>query len=126
MKPISASIGLILFVCATAFGQSDRIVVPAGNSSHPRVVSCNLLNGSIRVKTHSGGEVFVDGDGFHTSEESRGGMHRIGVSDRGLEAVVDDNVVTIRDRSGNRSVYLTVPADTSLKLHTLSGGVEVD
>ena len=53
-------------------------------------------------------------------------MHRIGASSRGLEAVVDDNVVNVRNRNGNGAVTLTVPVDTSLKLHTLSGGIEVD
>jgi len=44
MKPILASIGLTLAVCAAGIAQDssgDRIVVPARNSSH-RVVSCSL------------------------------------------------------------------------------------
>ncbi|MEI9973394.1 MAG: hypothetical protein WDO73_15930 [Ignavibacteriota bacterium] len=53
-------------------------------------------------------------------------MHRIGVSSRGLEAVVDDNVITVRNQNGNGAVYLTVPVNTSLKLSTLSGGIDVD
>ena len=42
MKPILASTGLILSVCAMAAQDTtgDRIVVPARNSSHPRVVNC--------------------------------------------------------------------------------------
>jgi hypothetical protein len=127
MKPISALIGLTLVVCAAAIAQdsSDRIVVPAGNGR--RVVNCSLLNGAITVKTHASGEIIVSGGDSHDSEERQsGGMHRIGASSRGLEAVVDDNVVNVRNRNGNGAVTLTVPVDTSLKLHTLSGGIDVD
>ena len=129
MKPILASTGLILAVCAMAFAQDttgDRIVVPAGNSSHPRVVNCSLLNGSITVKTHAGNEVIVEGPPSGSHEEHQGGMRRIGVSTRGLEVVQDDNVISIRNQNGNSDVYITVPVDTSLKLRTLSGGINVE
>lgn len=128
MKPILASTGLILAVCAMAFAQDsgDRIVVPASNSSHARVVNCSLLNGSITVKTHSGDDVIVGTEASSSRQEHQGGMRRIGVSARGLEVVADDNVITVHDRNGNGSVYITVPVNTSLKLHTLSGGIDVD
>ena len=128
MKPILASIGLILAVCAAGIAQDfsgDRIVVPARNSSHPRVVSCSLLNGAITVKTHAGNEVIVEGE-HHGREEHQGGMRRIGDSTRGLEVVQDGDVITVHDQNGNGAVYLTVPVDTSLKLHTLSGGIDVE
>jgi DUF4097 and DUF4098 domain-containing protein YvlB len=128
MKPILASIGLLLAVCAAGIAQDssgDRIVVPARNSSHPRVVSCSLLNGAITVKTHAGNEVIVEGAN-HGHEEHQGGMRRIGDSTRGLEVVQDGDVITVHDRYGNGAVFLTVPVDTSLKLHTLSGGIDVE
>ena len=128
MKPILASIGLLLAVCAAGSAQDtsgDRIVVPPRNTSRPRVVTCNLMNGAISVKTHSGNEVIVEGQ-HRVREEYRGGMRRIGDSTRGLEVVEDDNVVSIHSQFGNNSVYITVPVDTSLKLHTLSGGIDVD
>jgi hypothetical protein len=127
MKPILASIGLILAVCAAGIAQDtsgDRIVVPARNSSH-RVVSCSLLNGAITVKAHAGNEVIVEGD-HHGHEEYQGGMRRIGDSTRGLEVVQDGDVITVHERYGNGAVYLTVPVETSLKLHTLSGGIDVE
>lgn len=129
MKPILASTGLALTLCAMGFAQDaggDRIVVPARDSSRPRVVTCTLLNGAITVKTHPGSDVIVSGDNYHSYEEHQGGMHRIGVSARGLEVIQDDNVISVRDRNSNGAVYLTVPVDTSLKLHTLSGGIDVD
>jgi DUF4097 and DUF4098 domain-containing protein YvlB len=112
-----------------AFAQDtagDRIVVPARNSSHARVVNCSLLNGSITVKTHAGDEIIVSGDPSHSHEEHQGGMRRIGVSTHGLEVVADDNVITVHDHNGNGDVYITVPVNTSLKLHTLSGAINVD
>jgi hypothetical protein len=127
MKPILASIGLILAVCASGIAQDasgDRIVVPARGSS-PRVVNCSLLNGAITVKTHAGNEVIVEGE-HHGHEEHEGGMRRIGDSTRGLEVVQDGDVITVHDQNGNGAVFLTVPVDTSLKLHTQSGGINVE
>lgn len=129
MKPILASLGLLLAVCAAGIAQDtsgDRIVVPARNSSRPRVVSCNLLNGTITVDTHSGSDVIVEGAHRERREETRDGMHRIGGYDRGVEVVQDDNVVNIHSQYGNGNVHITVPTDTSLRLHTLSGGIDVD
>jgi hypothetical protein len=130
MKPIWALAGLIVFVCATGFaqGSGDRIVVPSRNSSHPRLVNCSLLNGKITVKTHAATDVIVEGEGGGQSPEEHQGMRRIGGDGvRGLEVVEDDNVITVREHpAGNRNVYITVPVDTSLKLHTLSGAIEVD
>jgi DUF4097 and DUF4098 domain-containing protein YvlB len=129
MKPILASTGLILAVCAMAAAQDttgDRIVVPTRNSSHARVVNCNLLNGSITVRTHPGDDVFVEGPSSRSREERQGGMRRIGDSTRGMEVVADDNVITVHNHNGNGDVTITVPVNTSLKLHTLSGGINVD
>jgi len=129
MKSILASTGLILSVCAMVFAQGatgDRIVVPDRNSSHPRVVNCSLLNGAITVKAYGGREVMVDGERSR-SHDAPTGMRRIGDSTRGLEVVDDDNVITVHRRNGgNGNVYLTVPVDTSLRLHTLSGSIDVE
>jgi DUF4097 and DUF4098 domain-containing protein YvlB len=128
MKPILAIVGLTLAFCAAAFAQDtsgDRIVVPARGSSQGRVVNCSLLNGAITVRTHAGSDVIVEGAHRHR-EERHDGMHRIGDSDSGLEVVQDDSAITVHDRNGNGAVTITVPVDTSLRLHTLSGGVDVD
>ena len=129
MKPILAVIGLTLGACAAGIAQDysgDRIVVPAHNASRARVVNCSLLNGAITVKTHAGDDVIVEGSEHHSREEYQGGMHRIGDSSRGLEVVEDGEVITVHNRNGNGAVYLTVPVNTSLKLHTLSGSIDVD
>jgi hypothetical protein len=131
MKPLLALSGLILAVCTMAIAQDngDRIVVPARNSSRPRVVNCSLLNGSITVKAYGGNEVIVEGD-RSSSRQASGrlpdGMRRIGASSRGLEVVADENVITVRRNPGNGDVFIQVPVDTSLKLHTLQGGIDVE
>jgi hypothetical protein len=127
MKPILALLGLTLAVCAPGIAQEygDRIVVPARGSSRQRTVSCTLLNGAITVKTHSGNDVLVEGE-HHDHEEYQGGMHRIGGSTRGLEVVEDGDTITIHNQNGNGAVTITVPVETSLKLHTLSGGIDVE
>ena len=129
MKPIPASTGLILAVCAIAFAQDtgDRIVVPARNTAHPRVVNCNMLNGSITVKATGGKDVTVEGGRSNSHEPAPHGMRRIGESTRGLEVTEEDNVITVHMHpAGNGDVTITVPVDTSLRLHTLSGAINVE
>jgi hypothetical protein len=129
MKPIPASTGLILAVCAIAFAQDtgDRIVVPARNTGHPRVVNCNMLNGSITVKAYGGTDVTVEGGRSSSHESAPHGMRRIGESTRGLEVTEEDNVITVhKGPSGNGDVTIMVPVDTSLRLHTLSGAINVE
>src|ERR1039458_10716315 len=99
MKATLASTGLLLVLCALAGAQDttgSRLVVPARNPSHPRVINCNVLNGSITIKTHGGTEVIVEepsGARAGGSAATHDGMKRIDVSMRGLEVVEDDNVI---------------------------------
>jgi hypothetical protein len=118
----------------------DRVVVPARNSSRPRLVNISLLNGGITVKTYSGKEVIVETQASTESsrkppkekdkdrETTPDGLHRLDLPWRsGLEVEADDNVITVHTRpNGHMSVVVTVPVDTSLKLHTLSGTINVD
>jgi DUF4097 and DUF4098 domain-containing protein YvlB len=129
MKPMSASTGLILAVCAIAFAQDtgDRIVVPARNTGHPRVVNCDMLNGSITVKAYGGKDVTVEGGHSSSHEAAPHGMRRIGESTRGLEVTEEDNVINVHMHpAGNGDVTITVPVDTSLRLKTLSGAINVE
>jgi len=134
MKPSLALPGLLLFVCALACAQQstgDRIVVPARNTSHPRVVNAHILNGSITVKTHNGKDVIVEsGSESHKRSPSSGapaGMRRIDIEDRGLEVVEADNVITVRNRFGGGSnLVITVPVDTSLNLKSNNGSLAAD
>ena len=129
MKQMLACTGLILSVCALSFaqGNGNRIVVPARDASHPRKLVCSLTNGSITVKTSSGTDVIVEDASAHSEErKSSDGMRRIGMSPRGLEVVAEDNVITVSKTGGNAELTITVPVETSLRLHTLSGAINAD
>jgi hypothetical protein len=121
---------MMLAVCALACAQDDagRIVVPARNSSQPRVVVASSNNGSITVKTYDGKEVIVESGDGHTRNRNRGGvpdgMHRIDVPERGLVVEEQDNTITIQDHtSGGTHITITVPPDTSLKLSSHNGSI---
>lgn len=132
MKPGLALPGLILAVCALACAQDtagDRIVVPARNTSHPRVVNAHVLNGGITVKAYSGKEVIVE-SGAAASRRTAAtvsGMRRIDPVERGLEVVEEDNVITVRNRlNGGAHLVITVPTDTSLNLKSNNGSLSVE
>jgi DUF4097 and DUF4098 domain-containing protein YvlB len=131
MKRIFARTGIALAVCALACAQdSGRVVVPARNSSRPRVVDASTANGSITVKTYEGKEVIVESGSTRSSRNLRApdGMHRIDIPNRGLEVEEQDNTITVRDHSpgGGESIIITVPVDTSLHLHSSNGSLHVD
>ena len=116
MKTILANAALTLSLCALAMGQGttgDRVVVPHRNTSHPRIVNCRLMQGSITVKTHTGDDVIVE----DTSSSSRrtgntpAGMRRLDMPTRGLEVVEEDNVIDVRNRvTLHGSLLITVVA----------------
>ncbi len=134
MKRTLALTGMMLAMCALAGAQNDsnRIVVPARNSSRPRVVVASSHNGPITVKTYSGKDVIVEGGERERSRErSRNnipaGMHRIDVPERGLAVEDVDNTITVEDHtSGGTPITITVPPDTSLKLNAHNGSIDVD
>ncbi len=128
MKPISALAGLLLAVCALACAQEatgDRVVVPARNTSHPRVVNATVHQGSITVKTYSGNEVIVE-TGRERAATAPAGMKRIDLP-RGLDVEEEDNVITVRTRpDGSAHLVITVPTDTSLNLKSHNGSIAVE
>ena len=133
MKRTFALTGTMLAVCALACAQDDtgRVVVPARNSSRPRVVVASSNNGSITVKTYDGKEVIVE-SGKPDRSRNRGrngvpdGMRRIDVPERGLVVEEEDNTITIQDHTpGGTHMTITVPPDTSLKLSSHNGSVYV-
>jgi hypothetical protein len=130
MKPVLASTGIALVFCALASAQNPtggRIVVPPRDGSHPRVVNCSTMNGAITVKTYGGTDVIVEDGSSRGAGDAPGGMKRIGPSPGGLEVTEDDNAITVhRHPSGNGDLVITVPVETSLRLHTLSGAIHVD
>jgi hypothetical protein len=125
--------GLILNLGALVCAQDmtgDRVVVPAGNSSRPRVIKANVSNGSITVKTHAGQDVIVEsgGRGRQSPERTVDGLRRLDLPGRGLEVQQDDNVITVRLNGEARQsgIVVTVPVDTSLQLLSSNGSVNVE
>jgi hypothetical protein len=132
MKRTLALVGLTLAVCSLAGAQDvagDRVVVPARNTNHPRKVDASLLHGSITVKAYAGKEVIVETRAGSNPPENQmvDGLHRLDLPVRGLSVEEEDNVVTVRLRSNHSgNLVISVPADTSLKVHTLHGEIGVE
>jgi DUF4097 and DUF4098 domain-containing protein YvlB len=131
MRTLLALTGLTLIVCAPAAAQQsgDRVVVPARNSSRPRLVKANLTNGSISVKTYAGKEVIVESKDAarQKPEQTRDGLRRIQVPGAGgLEVIEEDNVITVRADKSNQNLLISVPVETSLQLKATNGDIEVD
>src|SRR6476620_8995156 len=105
MKRYLAVTGLTLMVCALASAQEStgqRVVVPARNTTRPRVVKATLLNSGITVKTHAGNDVIVESTASSSRERERArertpdGMRRIDLPYGGFSVEEEDNVITIR------------------------------
>ena len=137
MKPSLALLSITLTVGSLACAQEaagDRVVVPVRNTTHPRKVDASLMHGSITVKTYAGKEVIVETRGSANSSPDKpdrtpDGLKRLDFPARGLNVEEEDNVVTVRmNMSSGRGgdLVISVPADTSLKLHTLHGEIAVD
>jgi hypothetical protein len=132
MKRLLALTGLALTVAALAGAQEttgERVVVPARNTTRPRLVKAAVTHGSITVKTYSGKEVIVETPARSTRERAEvvDGLRRIDPPARGLEIEEEDNVITIRLRDPrSQSLVVTVPPDTSLQLNSTHGSVTVE
>jgi hypothetical protein len=127
MKTILALAGTAIVVCslATAQDSEGRVVVPAHQGGPARQVVVHTLNGSITVKAYGGSDVIVE-SGAHRAAPSAGGMHRIDVP-RGLVIEEENNVIKVHvDPPAQGPITLSVPADTSVDLHTLNGNLSVD
>ena len=146
MKRTLALSGILVALCAASYAQdsdSERVVVPARNSSRPRKVDVNLMSGSITVKAYAGKEVIVEAKASANSqrrvkekekakESARDaaaradGLHRIDAMPRGMTVEENDNVITVRAPGHSAQLSISVPADTSLVLHTMSGTINVE
>ena len=140
MKRMVALTGVLLVAaCAARAQDGERVVVPARNSSRPRVVNASTINGSITVKAYDGKEVIVEtGHGSRDSrrsgreareDRSSDGLKRLELPGRsGLEVEEDDNIINVRTSpSHDSNLIITVPVNTSLKLKGTNGGeINVD
>src|SRR5204863_1753338 len=101
MKRYLALTGLTLMLCAVGSAQEStgqRVVVPARNTTHPRLLKASLLNSSITVKTHAGKDVIVESaassssrERERTRERAPDGMRRIDLPFGGFSVEEEDN-----------------------------------
>jgi len=137
MKRYLALAGLTVGLCALAGAQDtgDRIVVPARNTTHPRVVEASVTHGSITVKVYNGKEVIVQSGSDSRKEKDKDkdkdrmvdGLRRIDMPARGFSIEEEDNVIHIRASSAqSQNLVITVPVDTSLQLKSTHGTIMVD
>jgi len=128
---------LLLAALTAALAQNnntDKIQVPLSQPGKPGSLRANLLNGSITVSGYNGKDVIVsygtrDGEVKNKNKtrenEESNGLRQLPNTSTGLEVREDNNVVTIKTSSFNRTVDLQiqVPTDFSVKLKTLNNGV---
>jgi len=132
MKRVAALTGLVMGISVLGWGQGtagDRVVVPARNTSHPRVVNAKTTFGSITVKAYNGREVIVESSEGRRDDKPEvvDGLKRLDMPRGGLEVEEEDNVVKVRVSGVNKgNLTITVPQDTSLQLGSTHGAVTVD
>src|SRR3954454_17706214 len=138
MKRYLALTGMTFTLCALGFAQEStgqRVVVPARNTTHPRMVKASILNSGITVKTHTGKDVIVESTASSSRERERervrertpDGMRRIDLPSGGFSVEEEDNVISIRsDPSIRGNLVITVPVDTSVQLRATHGPIVVD
>jgi len=133
MKRVSAVPAIVLFACSVAGAQEiqgDRVVVPARNSSRPRLVKVETHNGGIIIKAFSGANVEVETRGHEVRRPAQtkdGTMHRINLPPTGLEVEEEDNVVTVRlNPSGDGDLVINVPVNTSVNATAHNGPITIE
>lgn len=129
LTPIVVILAALLAAALPAAAQDgEQVTVPLSHPSQPALVKVSVLNGSITVNGGATGQVVVESSGGTSRRAERtpppeaAGMHRLNTNG-GVTAVEDNNVVTIHTSvfSGG-NLTLSVPAHTSLSLHTVNGG----
>jgi DUF4097 and DUF4098 domain-containing protein YvlB len=133
MKPWLALTGITLAVCSLAVAQEpagDRVVVPARNSTRPRKLDVQTMNGTILIKAYNGKEVIVEtraSSNRRESERTVNGMRRIDIAPRGLTVEEEDNVITVRTRvNSDGELLISVPSDTSVSATSHNGNIEIE
>jgi len=114
---------------------TEQLTVPLSNPGKAYTLDVSLLSGSIRVTSHAGKDILIDVTVKNNKDDDDGdgnsnGMKRLSKA-HGYEIVANENnnVVTVRNQSHERTINLAlkIPQDVKLKLHTVNNGViEVD
>jgi DUF4097 and DUF4098 domain-containing protein YvlB len=130
MKTTFALAGIALALCSMAPAQdsTQRVVVPAQNSTRPRKVTVHSNNGSITVKASNGKEVIVETSGGRDGRPATtpDGLRRIDGPRGGVNIEAQDNQIVVNPGISHGDLTISVPPDTSLNLHTLHGAITVE
>ena len=151
MKTLLTFIILLTTPLAALLAQnpiSEELVIPLSDPGKPGALEVGVINGSIKVMTHSGKDVLIEatsgtraatkgeggkekikekvkGDNAAASEAQSSGMRRI-TPNNGLELTAEErnNRVKVSTNSHAKAVDLTirVPERFSLKLSSVNGG----
>lgn len=133
MKRYLALMGLTLTMGALAPAQEitgQRVVVPARNSTRPRLVKVALLHANVTVKTHAGKDVIVEASAAPSrrrEEKTAEGLRRIDLQMGGFSVEEEDNVITIHGHPTlGGTLVVTVPADTSVQAKSTQGNMLIE
>jgi hypothetical protein len=131
MKRYLALTGFTLALCSLVPAQEpQRVVIPARNSTRPRLIKASFQNAGITVRTHAGTDVVVEAAGRsprHREERVPPGMRRIDLPFDGFSAEEENNVITIHANSSmGGMINVTVPVNTSVELSCQNGSISVD
>jgi DUF4097 and DUF4098 domain-containing protein YvlB len=134
MKRYLALAGLTLAITTLASAQEvavgERVVVPARNTTHPRVVIAHITHGTLTVKAYNGKEVIVETRSSNSSrreERTVDGLRRIDLPERGIVVEEEDNVIHVSANAAHSpNILITVPVDTSLNIKSTNGNVAAE
>ncbi|MBI4905201.1 MAG: hypothetical protein HY820_16315 [Acidobacteria bacterium] len=110
----------------------ERATVPFSDPNAPKKLTVSLVHGSITVKAHAAKEAVIEAKGTGSKSSSRpapAGMRRIDHNAFGLTVDESKNQmkVGVGVPKNGTAITIMVPADTSVKLSTTSGGnIEVE
>ncbi|MGD1892802.1 MAG: DUF4097 family beta strand repeat-containing protein [Cyclobacteriaceae bacterium] len=125
---------IVLIVYLLAFGmavaQSDELLaIPLSNPGEPGEIRVQLVRGGITIRGYDGQEVIVqtsaDEDYYEDDERERNGLRKISSGGNlSMEAIEENNRVTIKSRSPQSTVNLDiqVPRNFSVKAKTVNDG----
>jgi hypothetical protein len=125
--------GLTLMICALAPAQENsghRVVVPARNSTRPRLLKVGVLHAGVTVKTHAGKDVIVESSAppaRRREERTPEGLRRIDTPFGGYSVEEEDNVITVQGQASyGGGIVVTVPPDTNVQVKSTHGAVHIE
>jgi len=125
---ITLIVYLIAFSVATA--QDELIAIPLSSPGQPGELRVALVRGSINVRGYDGQEVIVQTasttSNYVDDNQGRNGLRKIsGGGNISMEAIEEDNRVTVRSRAPESSFDfdIQVPRNFSIKAKAVNDGV---